>query len=234
MIGCIIQARTGSHRFPRKIYEDINGQNTLQRTLSGTFDSKLPDKIILAMPERDEEEFLIRRANKEFDRCVDDRFGTFFGNEFDLMDRYYNAAVHHGIDTIVRICADSPLILGSLIDEMIEHYTSNGMTGFLGNLRICDVSYPAGLAIEMFPLKMLEDSMAMTNNSHDREHITPFMRKDETGFDVNRYENQEPHTVISTRFDDFSFDTAADLELIKSIVEHYDKHADLNKAILEA
>jgi len=217
-----------------KIYEDICGQFTLQRVLRGVSDSELVEKIILAMPTYDEAEFVARHNNKEFDYYIDERFTTFFGSSDDLMDRYYNAAIKHDIDTIVRICADSPLIQGELIDEMIEYYNTKQLDGFLGNIKVGKLNYPAGMAIEIFPLWMLQDAMSLTDEPIAREHVTPFMYRTDTTYKIYSYENEAPHTIVDTRFDNFSFDTMEDLVLIKRIVAHYDQHKDINRAIQEA
>ena len=67
MIGVIIQARTWSSRYPRKIYEDLSGITTLYRVLEGVTANHMPHTIILAMPNYDEKEF-----NLYPDRCLND------------------------------------------------------------------------------------------------------------------------------------------------------------------
>ena len=122
MIGVIIQARTGSTRFPRKIYEDINGKCTLERVLEGVKKAEIPNKIILAMPKCDDQEFINLLASGVFESAIDDRFDMYFGDPDDLVDRYFQAARLHGIDLIVRVTADCPLIQGKIIDEMLIEY----------------------------------------------------------------------------------------------------------------
>lgn len=232
MIGIIIQARTKSNRFPRKIYEDICGKYTLQRVISGSFDSKIPHKIILAMPEYDREEFLQRESKGDFDDNVDERFRTFFGHPDDLVDRYFNAARQNGIDLIVRVTADCPLLQGNIIDEMLRDYLRNGSNGFMGNNNlVSDVPYPAGIDVGIFPYWMLSDVNQVTKDLFFREHVTPFMYRNGTNYNIYPFRNQAPNTVVSTRFSDLSFDTDEDHKLISSIALGYDKHKDLNKAI---
>lgn len=233
MIVAIIQARTGSSRFPRKIYEDINGRYTLQRVLKGVSQNKMLHKIILAMPLEDKDEFHDRVKKGEFDDCVDHRFLAFFGDPDDVLKRYYDAAVATNANLIVRITADCPFG-GTQIDEMLLHYFSNNLNGFLGNLSKMspDLPYPDGMGTEIFPFWMLADTMNSTQDPRDREHVTFYMY--ESGrYPVHKFENAPPNKTISTRFVDFSFDTQEDLELINKIAIEYDKHGDLNKAILD-
>jgi spore coat polysaccharide biosynthesis protein SpsF len=213
MIGIIIQARTGSTRFARKIYEDINGKNTLQRVIEGTNKSELAHKIILAMPRYDEDEF--RKRQNDPDSCIGSRFAdvnrfeTYFGDPDDLVDRYFNAARLHSVDLIVRVTADCPLVQGKIIDEMLIEY------------------------LKIFPFWMLAETRQLTQDPVHREHVTPFMYRRGTEYNIHSFLNCRPNTMISMRFKDFSFDTPEDLTNIKHIVTEYDKHGDLDKAIKE-
>lgn len=235
MIGVIIQARTGSSRFPRKTYEDINGKYTLQRVLEGVTSAQLPHKIILAMPEYDKQEFLQRAERGDFAKYTDSRFNAYFGSSDDLVDRYFQAARQHGLDLVVRITADCPLTQGKIIDEMLSEYLKNGYNGFMGNnALVSNRPHPDGVDVEIFPYWMLAETWQLTKNPHDREHVAPFMYRRGTEYKLYSFNNNRPNTMISNRFSDFSFDTPADLELIKSICKNYDVHGDLNKAIIEA
>lgn len=234
MINLIIQARTGSSRFPRKIYEDINGKYTLQRVLEGVTKAQVPHLITLAMPEYDKDEFEYRWGQGEISAFTDDRFRIYFGSSDDLVDRYFNAARSTQTDLIVRVTADCPLIQGVIIDEMLIEYLKNGYNGFMGcNELIANNPYPDGTDVEIFPFWMLAETYQLTKDPVHREHVTPFMYRRGTEYNIYRFENVRPHTQISTRFSDFSFDTPNDLKNIKSIVTEYDKHEDLDKAIKE-
>lgn len=230
--GILIQARSGSSRFPKKIYEDINGKSTLRRVLEGVDKSVLAHKIILAMPTYDMGEFSKRSRAGEFDGVCMGRFYTYFGSPDDLVDRYFMAAREHNIDLIVRVTADCPLIPGNLIDEMLTEYLQKGYNGFMGNN--CSVSglpYPSGTDVEIFPYWMLGETWRMTKDPYHREHVTPYMYRTDTKYTIHQFLNCRPNTMISMRFPDFSFDTPNDLINIKHIVEEYDKHGNLDKAI---
>jgi len=232
MIGVIIQARTGSTRYPRKIYEDISGKNTLCRVLEGVKKAEVPNKIILAMPKYDEQEFINTFSSGVFADGLDDRFEMYFGSEDDLVDRYFQAAKKYNVDLIVRVTADCPLIQGRIIDEMLIEYLKNGYNCFMGNNGlISEMPHPYGVDIEIFPLWMLAETKQLTNDKSYREHVTPFMYRRGTEYTIQSFYNRKPNTMISTKFDDLSFDTHQDLQLIKAVVEEYDKHGDLDQAI---
>ena len=235
MIGIIIQARTGSKRFPNKIYEDINGKTTLYRVLEGCTSAIIPHKIILAMPQYDKDIFMEKYHNAEFFGAIDYRFNIYFGDPDNLVDRYFNAARDNGISIVVRITADCPLIQGKIIDEMLCKYLKEGYNGFLGNNHLVSpVPYPDGTDVEIFPYWMLAETQQLTTDPMHLEHVTPYMYRRGTQYKIESFENVRPNTMISTKFSDFSFDTPEDLLIINSIVKFYDKYKDLNLAISEA
>lgn len=235
MIGVIIQARTGSSRFPRKIYQDINGQYTLQRVLSGVSDSILPHRVILAMPEYDKEEFLERDGRGDFLKVVDERFNVYFGDPDDLVDRYFQAARKVGLGTIVRVTADCPMIQGNIIDEMLCEYFREGYNGFMGNNALISSNpYPDGTDVEIFPYWMLAETWQLTKDPYFREHVTPYMYRRESRYNIYPFINNRPNTQISQKIKDFSFDTKEDYDMLLALTKEYDKHGDINKAIKDA
>lgn len=235
MIGVIIQARTGSNRFPRKTYQDINGKYTLQRVLEGVKAAAIPQKIILAMPEYDKKEFLERDSKSEFVNVVDARFSVYFGDSDDLVDRYFQAARRVGLSLIVRVTADCPLIQGNIIDEMLMEYLSKGYNGFMGNNGLVSPNpYPDGTDVEIFPYWMLAETWKFAHDPQMREHVSPYMYRVGTKYDIHPFLNNRPNTQISQKIKDFSFDTKEDYDMLLALTREYDKHGDLNKAIKDA
>jgi len=235
MIGIVIQARTGSSRFPRKIFQDINGKSTLQRVLDGCSKSKLPHKIILAMPEYDKQE-LIKKIEKGELVLPEQRFSYYFGHPDDLVARYFNAARDFCLNTIVRVTADCPMIQGNIIDEMLISYFKNGGNFFMGNNELVSNNpYPDGTDVEIFPYWMLSETMQLTQDPVHREHVTPFMYRRGTEYKLVGFDNSRPNTMIDMRFSDYSFDTQEDYELLEKITKIYDSNGeDLNDAIRKA
>ena len=232
MIGIVMQARTGSNRFFRKIYQDLNGKYTLQRVLEGVRQSQLSHKIILAMPEYDKEEFVTRQKQGDFVDCIDERFTTYFGSADDLVSRYFYAARQNNIDLIVRVTCDCPMVQGKIIDEMLCEYLKNKYNGFMGNNElVSSVPYPDGTDVEIFPFWMLGETMQLTNDPYHREHVTPFMYRRGTQYKIKSFLNLRPNTIISNKFKDFSFDTQEDYKLLLKLTKYYDETGDINKAI---
>lgn len=227
MIISIIQARTGSTRFPRKIYEDLNGKAAIQRVLRSVSDNKLVDYIILAMPEYDKAELYRLLENGFFKECTDKRFRTYFGDSDDLIARYYNAAKSvnaEGADLVVRTTADCPFG-GVLIDEMLREYLRLGYSGYMANTEsISRASYQDGVDCEIFPMWLLEEATLSAKTKHQREHVTPYFYDGSSKCNRFPYDNLAPHTTIPDKFYNFSFDDGEDRNLIIELCKNYDKY----------
>lgn len=231
-IGVIIQARTGSTRYPRKIYEDINGKMSLCRVLEGVTSAKTPHNIILAMPKYDEVEFTMKYCDGEFKSATDNRLKLYFGSPENLLERYFFAARENCIDLIARVTGDCPLIQGVIIDEMFTQYMRNGCNGYMANnFLISSAPYPDGVDVEIFPYWMLAETYRLATSNYDKEHVSPFMYSGARGYEISQFLNLKPNTMISYKHKHISFDTKKDYNLICKIAKIYDGCGDINKAI---
>jgi spore coat polysaccharide biosynthesis protein SpsF (cytidylyltransferase family) len=79
----IIQARLTSKRFPNKIIQKLETNTLIEFLLKRVRQSKKIDKVILAMPNNHE--------NKKIKKIIKN-VDFFFGNEEDVLDRYYRVA----------------------------------------------------------------------------------------------------------------------------------------------
>lgn len=236
MIGIILQARSNSQRLPGKIFMDLNGRYSIQRILAGCKKTIYPNKIILAMPKDDKEEIEKRILGGELAECTDDRFELFIGNGDinNLVDRFHGAARKFGLDVIVRLTADNPLYEGYSfgIDEMIAEYLHNGSTGFMGNnLTVSPNPFPSGIDVEVFSYEMLCWAKSRITSGYCLEHCAPSFYSGDAPFKIIPFNNNRPHTMISTKIPSFTMDTISDYNFLLALTANYDKTQDLNKAI---
>ena len=161
MILAIIQARMSSNRLPGKVLKDLAGKPMLQWVIDAAVDSKLIDHVIVATSD-DESDDPICEYLKE---------GYFRGSLYDVLDRFYQAAIISSIHPthIVRLTADCPLLTGAVIDRTIELYLRDGLR-YIQN--ILD-----GLDVEVFPYEELLNAHKLVLNKYDREHVTTHIRR---------------------------------------------------------
>lgn len=102
-IVAIIQARTSSSRLPNKVLLDIAGQPMLVRVVERTQLAKTIDQVVVATTDSESDDAIA-------ELCKERGYPCYRGSEFDVLDRYYKAAVIFHADVVVRITADCPVI----------------------------------------------------------------------------------------------------------------------------
>ncbi len=197
----ITQARLGSTRLPGKVLKKIGGRSLLQIHLERLYKAKQVDKIVIAT------------TNKEEDKAINDiakelGFAVYRGSENDVLDRYYQAAKELSPLWIVRVTADCPLIDPELVDVVIEYAKENDADYCSNNL---DERFPDGQDVEVFKFKCLERAWREASMNSEREHVTPYIRKN---FNCLNYPLVENFSNVR-----MTVDEPADFELIKKLVE---------------
>ena len=136
----IVQARMGSTRLPGKVLKKINDTTVIKFMLDRLSLSKNLDKIIIATSKNPKDKELVKYINQL-------GYDIFVGDEFDVLDRFYNAAEHINYNTIVRLTGDCPLIDPLLLDNVINFYT-NSDYDYVSNTN--PPTFPDGLDVEVF------------------------------------------------------------------------------------
>lgn len=164
-VVAIIQARMGSTRLPGKSLMLLAGKPLVYRVLERIIPARNIDKIVLAIPDSQENKVLSKIAS-------DLGIAVFAGSEDDLVDRYYKAAKSFEANYVVRIPADNPTPQSSEIDRIIEHHLGLAVPGFSSNLaEVFGSGYPDGIGAEIFDFSLLEDTWVNAKESSKREHV---------------------------------------------------------------
>ena len=169
-IIAITQARVGSSRLPAKILKKFNNKTFLEIHLERVLKSKYINKLIVATTSLESEKPIIQICEK---------LGISFykGSEDDVLDRFYKAIEFEDVDYVVRLTSDCPLIDPKLIDEIIKRgldkkvdYISNTLTE----------DFPDGQDVELIKFETLERAWKESSLKSDREHVTPYIRRNST------------------------------------------------------
>jgi spore coat polysaccharide biosynthesis protein SpsF len=164
----ILQARMASTRLPGKALALIGA-----RTLIGHCLARLriagAAPIVLATTTRQEDDVLVATAAK---------YGvpTFRGPADDVLGRYVLAAQSVGARFVVRATGDNPAVdidgpdrvLAALRSTNADHVIEDGM--------------PYGGAVEGVTVDALVRASGLAASAADREHVTPWIRRDRTRF----------------------------------------------------
>ena len=103
--------------------------------------------------------------------CQQQSISYFRGDEADVLDRYYHAALQFKADVIVRITADCPLIEPALIDQMLKIYAEGQTCDYVSNTNP-PRTFPRGLDAEIMSFSALQTAWREDKSPDWREHVT--------------------------------------------------------------
>ena len=205
MIGCIIQARMGSSRLPSKVLmKSDDGRPLLYYVINQLRYCTKVKNLVIATTTNQEDDEIEKFAN-------DNSVNIFRGKEKDVLDRYFQCAKKYSFSTIVRITADCPLIDPQSVDKVIEKFFS-GNYDFATNT--LTRTFPIGTDVEVFSFSALNRAWENTQLPSEREHVTPYLRKEEN-FKIINIENDK--NISNLRL---TVDRIEDFELIKQILNN--------------
>jgi spore coat polysaccharide biosynthesis protein SpsF len=206
-VGIITQARTTSTRLPRKVLLEVSGKTLLEHHLDRLEASGLPVFVATTTNVEDDEIAAIATGRG---------LGVHRGSESDVLARFHETATTFGLDVIVRVTSDCPLIDGTLIAAAVEEYLATQDPWlYLSNTQVR--SFPRGLDFEIFGVDALAMAHAQARKPADREHVTPHIYGNADWVrlrDVVWPEDKSGYRV--------TLDTEDDLALIRTLIEEYD------------
>jgi len=170
--AAVIQARMGSSRLPGKVLKPLGGVPLLWHTIQRVKQVGEIDGVILAIPDLSEDDTVAALAHGE-------NVSIFRGSEQDVLERYYLAAKHYGIDVIVRITGDCPFIDPMVTGETVRAFFEKG-ADFLSNT--LERTFPKGTDTEVFSFSCLERAYFEAAAQEDREHVTRYIYRNPDRF----------------------------------------------------
>tara|TARA_Y100000310_G_scaffold170135_1_gene170292 strand:+ start:78 stop:872 length:795 start_codon:yes stop_codon:yes gene_type:complete len=202
-VDCIIQARMGSTRLPGKVLMLLDKKHTtLDYVINQLKHSKLLGKIIIATTNLEEDDAIVQFAKKN-------KIEYFRGSSDDVLDRYYNCAKNFSLDIIVRITSDEPFIDPTIVDQIIIDFQEIGCDYASNNLIR---TFPAGFDVEVFSRQTLERTWRESMLPSEREHVTPFMKKNKNIF--KQFNLKSSQNIPISRL---TLDREEDLRILKTI-----------------
>ncbi len=207
--GAIIQARMGSSRLPGKVLADLAGEPTLTRVVNRTRRAETLDTVIVATTTEPGDDPLV-------DLCAASGTACFRGSEADVLDRYYQTALEHELDLVVRITSDCPLIEPAIIDLVVLRYLEQADAfDYVSNI-VPDRTFPRGLDTEVMSIEALSRAWQEGPEPFYREHVTPWIYRDQGGFRIHCVRND-----IDLSHHRWTLDTPGDLALLQRIYDHF-------------
>jgi spore coat polysaccharide biosynthesis protein SpsF len=159
-----LQARMGSTRLPGKVLARAAGASILELCVRRLQHRSDVPVVVLTTTLADDD----RVADEAARLGVD----VFRGAEHDVLARFVVASDHFNVREIVRATADNPAVdsdaplrtLALLRRAHADHVVEYGL--------------PCGAAVEAVSADALRRAMELTTDPYDREHVTPFLKRD--------------------------------------------------------
>lgn len=167
MTLAILQARMSSNRLPGKVLADLVGAPMVMRQIERLKRARTLDRIVVATSIESSDDPLaqvLALAGVAVHR----------GDLHDVLGRFGTTLEQYGeTGDVVRLTADCPLADPDVIDATIELHQASGAdyTSNVAEPR----TFPKGLDIEVMTTRALRVALAEAADSHDREHVTPFL-----------------------------------------------------------
>lgn len=206
-LGIITQARMTSTRLPGKILLKASNKTILEHHIDRLKWSKIPIFVATTVNKSDE---------PVVDICKSLGFSYFRGDEYNVLERFYQCAEQNGLDVVIRVTSDCPLIDGEIVRDGIEQYKKrNNPNLYYSNCLVR--KHPRGLDFEIFSFDLLKEAYLNATIDSDKEHVTPYINQNRSGR-VTVVDHVAEKDFSHLRW---TLDTKEDWTLIKSLIEEY-------------
>ncbi len=174
----LVQARLNSTRLPNKIFLEISkGVMAIDILIERLRKIKNNLELIMIIPEN-----IINKPLENY--CLNNNIKYFLGDEEDLLDRHYKAAIKFNGKKILKVPSDCIFMDPKIIDNIIDYFNKNDFD-YLSNLY--PESYPYGFDVEIFTINTLKKCWLFSKQKHEREHTTPYILNNKHMFKIGNY-----------------------------------------------
>jgi spore coat polysaccharide biosynthesis protein SpsF len=220
-IGIITQARATSTRLPAKVLLTAGGRTFLEHHLDRVLATGLP--VIVATTTNADDEPIVEIAEKA-------GIPVFRGSELDVLNRFAGAIREYGLDGVVRVTSDCPLIDPDVVVAGVDRFRAEDDENlYVSNC--LERTYPRGMDYEIFSAARLLQADADATLPADREHVTSYLHQNRTG-DVRLLNLPWSDSRDGSQYR-LTLDTEDDRVLLTTLIEQYDA-AQLDCAALVA
>jgi spore coat polysaccharide biosynthesis protein SpsF len=165
---CVIQARLGSTRLPRKALELIGEHPIIRHVVRRARQIEGLSGIVVATPSRvdaDEIAAVLPRVIPVV---------SYSGiAEPDVLSRFAAVCAHRMPDVVMRITADCPFLDPRIAEQVLALYHASHCD-YASNIA---EGYVDGEDVEVFSRQALEEAHRMATEHSDREHVTLYIRR---------------------------------------------------------
>lgn len=201
-----IQARMRSERLPGKVLAPVAGRPLLELMVERLRRVRLADDIVIATTMDSSCDGIAQLASQI-------GVGCFRGSEEDVLDRVLLASREARAELIVETTGDCPLLDPATVDRVIGAFLSSDVDYCSNTLRR---TYPRGMDVQVFPLRVLDEVARSTSDPVDREHVSLYIYEHPERFRLMNIESGLSPGAEDIRL---TVDTPQDLQLVRQVFE---------------
>ena len=177
----IIQARTGSKRFPNKIFAKFIGKTILDHIIEKLKNNKNINRIIIATTKNKLDDDIEKYCNRR-------NILVYRGSEENVLQRFIDVCEKYNIDKLLRICSDNPLLSSKYLDILINQFHGNyDYCSFYTKFDEPIIIKPIGVFAEGVSRKALNIALKKSNGDKlSLEHVTYFIHKNFSLFKIKK------------------------------------------------
>lgn len=204
MILGIVQARSSSTRFPRKVLQPLLGEAMVLRQLERIMLSQNIGQVVVATSNDESDDELV-------DVLTVNGYEVRRGPLDDVVQRFQLVIDEFQPEHVVRLTADCPLADPCVIDKIIdEHllrqsdYTSN----------VLAPTFPDGLDVEVFSTRAFKRLTDTELTPTEREHVTLGIYTNPERYSLWNVSQDSDHSRLR-----WTVDVPEDLEFVRRVYE---------------
>lgn len=202
-VHAIVHARMSSRRLPGKVMRKAHGVPLLGHLLDRLAHCKGLDGVMIATSSDPSDDQISEYAAAR-------RFRCYRGDLNDVAGRLIMAANKFGIEHLVRISGDSPVMDPAIVSRALDIYRGE-RPDLVTNVQ--ERTFPKGQSVEILALESLAEAWARGMSDADKEHVTSYF-----------YKNSAKYSIVNLRYPAFrgdvqlSVDTEQDFIRIEQIL----------------
>ena len=212
-VRAVIQARMDSSRLPGKSLRFVAGKTLLERVIQRAKAMKFVDQITIATTKKAIDNPIADYAKQSGVQCCR-------GSEEDVLQRFIDASEDmKDSDCVLRFTADNPLYDAEISEKVYKKHID-------GNYDYTSIDGLSHIIPEFIKKSALVKVGKIATENFDREHVTPFFRKNPDKFKVQKLDST--FAGLKPDCDKFlTIDTEDQRKLIETMLMELEKKAQL-------
>ena len=189
----VIQARSTSKRFYKKVLYPIYGKTLIEHVFSKIKKSKKVSRIVVATSNQYSDNELVLLLKKK-------KINFYRGSLKNVSKRLFDVANKYKQKYFVRISGDSPLIDYKLIDQSIDLIKKNKKKSYDIVTNVFPRTFPSGQSVEIIKTKTLKKNLKKMNKA-ELEHVSQYFYNNHSHFLIKNFTTKSKKKNIKLSID---------------------------------